>query len=124
MSSSTQRCVLPFHPDPGQPGQPVAHQKICLVSEPDCKKPGAYISWPSASAEYSKYSSASIKSYTEWELAQSACHRFYRGYTRPRLCCHSKIPVHAFGGDSQSLTISRAHYILILPPFAPPDSTT
>jgi hypothetical protein len=27
---------------------------------------------PSASAEYSKYSSASIKSYTEWELAQSA----------------------------------------------------
>ncbi|KAJ7814396.1 hypothetical protein B0H14DRAFT_3747653 [Mycena olivaceomarginata] len=72
MSSSTQRCVLPFHPDPGQPGQPVAHQKIYLVSGPDCKKPGAYFSWPSTSTEYSKYSSASIKSYMEWELTQSA----------------------------------------------------
>jgi hypothetical protein len=38
-------CPLPFHPDPGQPTYPKAGEKIYLVSGPDCKKAGAYVSW-------------------------------------------------------------------------------
>ncbi|KAJ7817571.1 hypothetical protein B0H13DRAFT_2379554 [Mycena leptocephala] len=55
-----------------EPQQPLEGERIYLVSGPDCKLPGAYVSWPSANAEYTKHSSASVKSYTKWQLAQSA----------------------------------------------------
>ncbi|KAJ7487173.1 hypothetical protein B0H11DRAFT_2230481 [Mycena galericulata] len=70
--SSNGRCALPFHPDPGQPKSVASGQKIYLVSGPDCQKAGAYVSWPSASAEYNRYATASLKTYYLWSLAESA----------------------------------------------------
>ncbi|KAJ7803724.1 hypothetical protein B0H14DRAFT_3487085 [Mycena olivaceomarginata] len=69
---SSSRCDLPFRPDPGQPNRPLSGQKIYLVSGPDCKNPGAFVSWPSASAEFNRHPTTSIKSYGDWDVVQSA----------------------------------------------------
>ncbi|KAJ7174320.1 hypothetical protein C8R46DRAFT_1214531 [Mycena filopes] len=66
------RCALPFHPDPAQPPTPLTGQKLYLVMGPECDTPGAYVSWPSASAQYNKYPTATLKSYFRWHEAQSA----------------------------------------------------
>ncbi|KAJ7481075.1 hypothetical protein B0H11DRAFT_2232988 [Mycena galericulata] len=70
--SADNRCALPFHPDPGQPQTYIPGEKIYLVSGRDCQKPGAYVSWPSASAELNLYATASLKTYYAWPLAESA----------------------------------------------------
>ncbi|KAJ7020585.1 hypothetical protein C8F04DRAFT_1274890 [Mycena alexandri] len=66
------RCPLPFYPDPGQPQQPLAGQKLYLVMGRECDLPGAFVSWPSAGAQYNKFSSATLKTYSRWSEAESA----------------------------------------------------
>ncbi|KAJ7429596.1 hypothetical protein B0H11DRAFT_2265219 [Mycena galericulata] len=70
--STADRCALPFHPDPGQPQAVAAGEKIYLISRRDCQKAGAYVSWPSASAELNRYATASVKTYYLWSQAESA----------------------------------------------------
>ncbi|KAJ7136900.1 hypothetical protein C8R44DRAFT_868992 [Mycena epipterygia] len=73
MSSSSQfRCAVPFYHDPGQPDGPVVGQKIYLVSGVNVEYPGAYVSWPSAAAEYNTSSSASVKKYKNWARLEAA----------------------------------------------------
>ncbi|KAJ7156374.1 hypothetical protein C8R46DRAFT_1040910 [Mycena filopes] len=58
--------------DPFQPQEPLRGQKIYLVMGVECDTPGVYVSWPSASAQWTRYPAASLKSYSVWDDAQSA----------------------------------------------------
>ncbi|KAJ7710794.1 hypothetical protein B0H17DRAFT_1190485 [Mycena rosella] len=64
--SSPLRCAVLFYPDPAQPEGPQAAQNIYLVTGQNIRCPGAYISWPSANAQYSTVSRATLKSYKQW----------------------------------------------------------
>ncbi|KAJ7433328.1 hypothetical protein FB451DRAFT_1473558 [Mycena latifolia] len=61
------RCAVPFYADPGQPNGPLPGQKIYLVSGRNVCFPGAYVSWPSAEAQWTGVSDASMMSYRHWE---------------------------------------------------------
>ncbi|KAJ7107448.1 hypothetical protein C8R44DRAFT_885461 [Mycena epipterygia] len=71
-SLSRFRCAVPFYHDPGQPDGPVAGQKMYLVSGRNVEFPGAYVSWPSAAAQYHTTSSATVKKYKTWASLQAA----------------------------------------------------
>ncbi|KAJ6523887.1 hypothetical protein DFH09DRAFT_1329752 [Mycena vulgaris] len=67
-------CAVPFYGDPGQPDGPVPGQKIYLVSGRNvrCRCPGAYVSWPSADAQYKSVSNATVKGYRRWAPLETA----------------------------------------------------
>ncbi|KAJ6575961.1 hypothetical protein DFH09DRAFT_1078319 [Mycena vulgaris] len=66
------RCAVPFYGDPGQPDGPVPGQKIYLVSGRNVRCPGAYVSWPSADAQYKSVSNATVKGYRRWAPLEAA----------------------------------------------------
>ncbi|KAJ7022493.1 hypothetical protein C8F04DRAFT_1272607 [Mycena alexandri] len=68
---TTQRCAVPFHPDPGQPAHPTG-SKHYLVTGSNVVKPGAYSSWTSADAQYKGVSGATMKGYKSWTALESA----------------------------------------------------
>ncbi|KAJ7677643.1 hypothetical protein B0H17DRAFT_1139515 [Mycena rosella] len=70
--SSKFRCNVPFYGDPGQPSSPLPGQKIYLVTGRNVRAPGAYVSWPSAHAQYSRVLNASVKAYKDYMLLQAA----------------------------------------------------
>ncbi|KAJ7438841.1 hypothetical protein B0H11DRAFT_2254346 [Mycena galericulata] len=74
LSMSAYRCEPPFYPDPGQPPEPVAGQRVYLVCGVLVKHAGVYASWHSAEAEYSGVSNAALKGFTDWRLLRSAWH--------------------------------------------------
>ncbi|KAJ6548888.1 hypothetical protein B0H19DRAFT_1379166 [Mycena capillaripes] len=69
---ANSRCTVPFYPDPGQSNDPKTFKKVYLVTGRLVKTPGAYSSWPSASAQYSGVSKATMKSYKDWDSLQAA----------------------------------------------------
>ncbi|KAJ7141037.1 hypothetical protein C8R44DRAFT_866699 [Mycena epipterygia] len=71
-SCSRFRCAVPFYHNPGQPDGPVAGQKMYLVSGRTVEFPGAYVSWPSAAAQYNATSCATVKKYKTWAKLQAA----------------------------------------------------
>ncbi|KAJ7030525.1 hypothetical protein C8F04DRAFT_1263824 [Mycena alexandri] len=73
-SPATQdRCPVPVFHDPGSVGP---YAKFYLVTGGDVVVPGAYSSWESAHAEYTKTSSATVKGYTpgKWQNLEAAWH--------------------------------------------------
>ncbi|KAJ6522123.1 hypothetical protein DFH09DRAFT_1372799 [Mycena vulgaris] len=70
--ASPVHCAVPFYGDPGQPDGSVPGQKLYLVSGRNVRFPGAYVSWPSADAQYKSVSNATVKSYRSWTPLESA----------------------------------------------------
>ncbi|KAJ6542095.1 hypothetical protein DFH09DRAFT_1368283, partial [Mycena vulgaris] len=62
---SPVHCAVPFYGDPGQPDGPVPGQKLYLVSGRNVWFPGAYVSWPSADAQYKSVSNATCQGLQE-----------------------------------------------------------
>ncbi|KAJ7761169.1 hypothetical protein DFH07DRAFT_957247 [Mycena maculata] len=70
------RCEPPFYPDPDQPpDEPLLRRRLYLVCGRNVKHPGAYVSWPSAEAEYTGVSSATVKAYSSWSILRSAWYK-------------------------------------------------
>ncbi|KAJ7895849.1 hypothetical protein B0H13DRAFT_1885371 [Mycena leptocephala] len=57
-----------------EPESPPTRKKVYLVLGVNVKKPGGYLSWPSADAQYKSVSAATIKGYSTWELLRGAWH--------------------------------------------------
>ncbi|KAJ7679977.1 hypothetical protein B0H17DRAFT_1138884 [Mycena rosella] len=71
-SSPPIYCAVPFYGDPGQLRRPLEGQKLYLVTGRQVRFPGAYVSWPSASAQYSDVSNATLKGYKSWSTLGAA----------------------------------------------------
>ncbi|KAJ7657839.1 hypothetical protein DFH06DRAFT_1327897 [Mycena polygramma] len=69
---TTLSCQVPIHRDPGATDEIPA--KYYLLTGASVEAPGAYISWPTADAQYKKSPGSTIKSYTpgEWRNLEAA----------------------------------------------------
>ncbi|KAJ7669561.1 hypothetical protein DFH06DRAFT_1321617 [Mycena polygramma] len=73
-STDAFRCEPPFHADPGQENEPLMGRKLYLVCGRNVKKPGYYISWPSADLQYKHVSGATLKGYYDFSDLRAAWH--------------------------------------------------
>ncbi|KAJ6479766.1 hypothetical protein C8R45DRAFT_1101210 [Mycena sanguinolenta] len=71
---SIYRCEPVFHPDPGEPAQPLPGQKMFLVCGKYVQAPGYYVSWPSADAQYKGVSGATLKGYRDFAELRRTWH--------------------------------------------------
>ncbi|KAJ7689137.1 hypothetical protein B0H17DRAFT_1135187 [Mycena rosella] len=106
------RCAVPFHPDPGQPQIPVTGQPLYLVTGVQVNKPGAYMSWSSASAQYTGVSAATLKRYRSWPPLEcawfAACARGEHDHPGDPILS-SSLTVGRSSSDRRSPHAKRAH---------------